>query len=109
MQGVGSAWHLRVASVLHHENHVLRRQLSGRLRWSRADRLWLAVLSGWCAAAAGRRSSQSPRPRSCAGTVTSLPQVGLHQRAPTRTTVRRYFGQDAGRPDGAVGVINEYH
>jgi len=31
--------------VLRHENHVLRRQLSGRLRWNHADRLWLAALS----------------------------------------------------------------
>lgn len=28
--------------VLRHENQVLRRQLSGRLRWDHADRLWLA-------------------------------------------------------------------
>jgi hypothetical protein len=31
--------------VLRHENHVLRRQLSGRLRWDHADRVWLAALS----------------------------------------------------------------
>jgi putative transposase len=31
--------------VLRHENQVLRRQLSGRLRWDRADRVWLAALS----------------------------------------------------------------
>jgi transposase InsO family protein len=31
--------------VLRHENHVLRRQLSGRLRWNHVDRLWLAALS----------------------------------------------------------------
>ena len=31
--------------VLRHENHVLRRQLSGRLRWNHTDRLWLAALS----------------------------------------------------------------
>jgi hypothetical protein len=31
--------------VLRHENQVLRRQLSGRLRWDRADRLWFAALS----------------------------------------------------------------
>jgi putative transposase len=31
--------------VLRHENEVLRRQLSGRLRWDHADRLWLAALS----------------------------------------------------------------
>lgn len=29
--------------VLRHENQVLRRQLGGRLRWGRADRLWLAA------------------------------------------------------------------
>jgi len=29
--------------VLRHENQVLRRQLSGRLRWDHADRVWLAA------------------------------------------------------------------
>jgi len=33
--------------VLRHENHVLRRQPSGRLRWNHADRLWLARCPGW--------------------------------------------------------------
>ena len=31
--------------VLRHENQVLRRQFSGRLRRDHADRLWLAALS----------------------------------------------------------------
>jgi putative transposase len=31
--------------VLRHENRVLRHQLTGRLRWDHADRLWLAALS----------------------------------------------------------------
>jgi putative transposase len=31
--------------VLRHENQVLRRELSGRLRRDHADRLWLAALS----------------------------------------------------------------
>ena len=31
--------------VLRHENQVLRRQLTGRLRWDHVDRLWLAALS----------------------------------------------------------------
>ena len=31
--------------VLRHENQVLRRQLTGRLRWHHVDRLWLAALS----------------------------------------------------------------
>ena len=31
--------------VLRHENQVLRRQISGRVRWDHADRLWLATLS----------------------------------------------------------------
>jgi putative transposase len=31
--------------VLRHENQVLRRQLSGRLRRDHADRLWLTALS----------------------------------------------------------------
>lgn len=33
--------------VLRHENQVLRRQLSGRLRWDHADRLWFAACPGW--------------------------------------------------------------
>ena len=31
--------------VLRQENQVLRRQLSARLRWDHADRLWLTALS----------------------------------------------------------------
>jgi putative transposase len=31
--------------VLRHENQVLRRQVTGRLRWDHADRLWLTALS----------------------------------------------------------------
>ena len=31
--------------VLRHENQVLRRQLTGRLRWDHGDRLWLTALS----------------------------------------------------------------
>ena len=31
--------------VLRHENQVLRRQLSGRLRWDHGDRLWLAAVT----------------------------------------------------------------
>jgi hypothetical protein len=31
--------------VLRRENQVLRRQLSGRLRWDHADRVWLTALS----------------------------------------------------------------
>ena len=31
--------------ALRHENQLLRRQLSGRLRWDHADRLWLTALS----------------------------------------------------------------
>jgi hypothetical protein len=31
--------------VLRHENQVLRRELTGRLRWDHGDRVWLAVLS----------------------------------------------------------------
>jgi putative transposase len=31
--------------ALRHGNQVLRRRLSGRLRWDHADRLWLTALS----------------------------------------------------------------
>jgi hypothetical protein len=63
--------------VLRHENQVLHRQLRGRPRWNHADRLWLAALSRFV----NRRhwaegASRSPRPRSCAGTVTSSPESG---------------------------------
>ncbi|WP_342778250.1 hypothetical protein [Streptomyces botrytidirepellens] len=32
--------------VLRHENEVLRRQISGRVRYEPFDRFWLAALSG---------------------------------------------------------------
>jgi hypothetical protein len=76
--------------VLRHENQVLRRQLSGRLRWDHADRLWLAALSRLVS----RRQwtevfpvhprhdlALAPRPR--------RPQVGLQQSASARTAVHR--------------------
>ena len=88
--------------VLRHENQVLRRQLSGRLRWDHADRLWLAALSRlvsrhrWTEVfpvTPGHDLALAPRPR--------RPQVGLHQPAPAGTAVHRGLGQDAGCPDGA--------
>lgn len=88
--------------VLRHENQVLRRQLSGRLRWDHADRLWLAALSrlgepppvdGGLPGHPGHDLALAPRPR--------RPQVGLHQPAPAGTAVHRDLGQDAGCPDGA--------
>jgi putative transposase len=42
--------------VLRHENQVLRRQLTGRLRWGHADRVWLAALSRLVSRPGGRRS-----------------------------------------------------
>jgi hypothetical protein len=59
--------------VLRHENQVLRRQLSGRLGGIMPTGSALRRCPGWWIAAGGRRSSQSPRLRSCAGTVTSSP------------------------------------
>ena len=60
---------------------------------------------GWRAAAGGRRSSRSPRPRSCAGTGTSSPprrpQVGLQRSPKAGTAAYRHLSQGVGRPDGA--------
>jgi hypothetical protein len=65
--------------VLRHENQVLRRQLRGRLRWDHAGRLWLAALSGLVSRRRWPEVFPSPRPPSCAGTVTSLPASGTTQ------------------------------
>ncbi|MFD0224351.1 hypothetical protein ACWGPD_37595 [Streptomyces hirsutus] len=46
--------------MLRHENAVLRRQLKGPVRSEPADRFWLTALSA-PPAAAGERSSRSPR------------------------------------------------
>jgi transposase InsO family protein len=75
--------------VLRHENQVLRRQLSGRLRWDHAGRLWLTALSRLVSRRRWPRSSRSPQPRSCAGTVTS---------SPARGTTPAGVGQDGGPP-----------
>jgi putative transposase len=57
--------------VLHHENQVLCRQLSGRLRWDHADRLWLAALSRLVSRRLWPEVFPVTRLRSCAGTGTS--------------------------------------
>lgn len=46
--------------VLRHENAVLRRQLSGPVRYEPADRFWFAALSGLIPGTTGARSSLSP-------------------------------------------------
>ena len=46
--------------VLRHENQVLRRQLTGRLRWDHADRLRLTALSRLVNRPDGRRPSRPP-------------------------------------------------
>jgi putative transposase len=89
--------------VLRHENQVLRRQLSGRLRWDHADRLWLTALS-WLV---NRRRWSEIFP------VTPATILRWHRdlvarkwtytdrRRPGRPSVYRCFGQDADRSDGA--------
>ena len=86
--------------VLHHENQVLRRQLRGRLRWDHADSVWLAALSRLV----NRRRWPQVFP------VIPATLLRWHRDlvarkwdyadpAPTRTTVHRYFGQDADRSE----------
>jgi putative transposase len=79
--------------VLRHENQVLRCQLSGRLRWDHADRVWLAALSRvlsrrrWAEVfpvTPGYDLAVAPGPR--------RPQVGLRQPAQARTAVHRDLG-----------------
>ncbi len=71
--------------VLCHENQVLRRQLSGRLRWDHADRLWLTALSRLV----NRAGTERPPPggtsclHTCHLTVTST--VTSQNPSPTRT------------------------
>lgn len=62
--------------VLRHENQVLRRQLTGRLRWDHVDRVWLAALSWLVRRRRWPEVFPVTRPRSCDGTVTSSPASG---------------------------------
>ena len=62
--------------VLRHENQVLRRQLSGRLRWDHAGRLWLTALSRLVNRCRWPQVFPVTRPRSCAGTAPSPPASG---------------------------------
>jgi len=87
--------------VLRHENQVLRRQVSGRLRWGHADRLWLTafVAPGDPPPMGGDLPGHASHdlalaPWSC------RPQVGLREPTAARATVHRDIGQGADRPDG---------
>jgi hypothetical protein len=62
--------------VLRHENAVLRRQISGPVRYEPADRLWFAALSSLIPDPAGAASSRSPQPRSSPGTADLSPPNG---------------------------------
>jgi hypothetical protein len=81
--------------VLRHENAILRRQISGRVRYEPADRFWLAALS-----------SLIPRPRwRAVFPVTPTTLLAWHRRLITATwdyTARR-------RPTGRVGARNSAH
>ena len=63
--------------VLRHENQVLRRQLSGRLRWDHADGLWLAPLSRLVSRRRWPETFPVTPATILAGTVTSRSQVDL--------------------------------
>ncbi len=54
--------------VLRHENAVLRRQIS-RVRYTAADRIWLAAVARVIPVAAGGRSSRSLLPPCSPGTA----------------------------------------
>jgi putative transposase len=88
--------------VLRHENQVLRRQLSGRLRWDHADRLWLTALSSLVSR---RRWAEifPVAPATILRWHRSLVarKWGPREPAATRATVHRRLGQGADRPDGA--------
>ena len=88
--------------VLRHENQVLRRQLTGRLRRDHVDCLWLAALSRLVS----RRRWSEVFP------VTPATILRWHRDLIARkwdyaslalanTTVHRDLGQDADHPDGA--------
>jgi hypothetical protein len=75
--------------VLRHENTVLRRQIA-RVRYTPADRLWLAALSRLLPR---RRWKEvfSVTPATLAGLASSVGrrEVGLQRSAPSRTTTDR--------------------
>jgi hypothetical protein len=87
--------------VLRQENQVLRRQVSGRLRWDHADRVWLAALSRQV----GRRQWPQVFPVTPATILRwhqpRRPQVNLHHPAHVRATVHRDLGQGTDHPDAA--------
>jgi putative transposase len=62
--------------VLRHQNQVLRRQLSGLLRWDHAGRFWFTALSRLVNRRRWSEIFPVTQPRSCAGTVTSSPANG---------------------------------
>jgi putative transposase len=62
--------------VLRYENQVPRRQLSGRLRWDHADRLWLAALSRLVSRRRWPEIFPVTPVLSCTGTGTSSPASG---------------------------------
>ena len=87
--------------VLRRENQVLRRQLSGGLRWDNADRLWLAALSRLVIRRRWPEVFRSHRPRSCTGTVISSPASRTAPAGAAGATAYRNLSQGDGRSDGA--------
>jgi hypothetical protein len=85
--------------VLRHENTVLRRQVA-RVRYTPADRAWLAALSALAASPLGRDLSGHSRHDPGMAPPVGLTEMGLHRTPPAWTSLDRCGDQEAGDADG---------